>query len=449
MDTTSFFTWTLEDGSVVHSDEPPTEDMPVIELILRRDEQRLKEEGLRLNMSFPIHERAMRQRLPESLYILRISGCRIRTFPTLPPNMIEFYADACDFFTLPDLSHLEDLLVMSFKNNRIEYITNPLPPNIVSMNLENNALIRITGTKPETLDVKNVNVIGNPNLQQVWGQTYEHRSTYTAHRNIHDHTYRHVTTPRPIHEDRQNVHDPGVQKSARTNFDVICKYKLKEIPLRKNIVDIISSDMKRVYSKHWLHRLWMHVNPSHYNMLSELKSRISSPYSMHGYSLTHIIDRLWLRIMDLPKETRKDCIQRFVEEVEDSYGMCANGFATRMQNVLIGFDENVVVKLDPSVVIQSRIPATMNRIRKEKKYTEGEEPIDFWVDVINATMNDMDDINMDIGQRFIWLYPLLDSIIDHKKTINNTTSMNDYIKTIGIVDTPAMRMVLGSHLQEL
>jgi hypothetical protein len=135
-----------------------------------------------------------------------------------------------------------------------------------------------------------------------------------------------------------------------------------------------------------------------------------------------------MRILDFPADTQKEVIQRFIEEVNDAIDVCINGFVIRMSNVLIGFDPNVTMWLEPAKIIQARIPATMNRIRKEKGYKEGEEPFDFWLRVINATWDDMNDVEMEYNHREDWLQPLFDPILED--CVKGLTKMAMDIKTV-------------------
>jgi hypothetical protein len=416
---------------------PPSPDEDVIELILHRDAALCKAAGVRGHEAHPAHEAAMRARLPASLQILRLDGCRIRTWPVhLPVNIQELYAGACDFFTLPDLSAYTNLIVIEMPDNRIETLNAPLPPSLARLNMDNCALRELRTTPPATL--RNISFSNNPDLLR----TIEEEGR--AHiRAVHAALAAQQTPPpRPpskvptwagIHipqarinpgpggpntpakgvnpyTNDHNVHDSGIQDSTRANLKYIATYK-PDVPPLADVAAAIYKELNK--DTPWIMRIWPLSGKSlATNIMKEIRLRCEQPYVMHGYMPAEIVDRLWVRILDFEGETRKEVLQRFVDEILEAEGHCTNGFMVRLANVLIGYDENVVMKMRPTQILQARIPATMERVRKTMGVAAGAEPPEFWTKVIRQTWEDMEEIDMVASERGSWITGLMDGILD-------------------------------------
>lgn len=472
--TTHYFSWRSTTGPLQHADHLPDPIEPVVELIFNRCPNRLKQDGVRPHEAHPLHEAAMRAELPTSLQILRVDGCRLRTWPQrLPRNLLEFYASGCDFFSVPDLSAWLHLIVLEMPDNRAETLNNPLPPTLARLSLESNTLHEVRTTQPETL--ASVSFRNNPGLSAIverdrlsykrmcdaaFGAAVERARlegrvldprTFTAYpprppsslpawvlysmftifqyENVmrpgllqdggNDGVFRPQlpniipVTPVPNpYTNRQNVHDSGIQESTRNNLRYIATYK-PDVPLNPQIINTIAStlaenatlirSLTRQFTQLFTTRRL--EDP----VITALREQIDTPYSMYGYTIRDIVDRLWLRIMDFPEPTRKEVIQRFTEEVLEARGFCANGFMVRMSNVLVGFDENCTMRLRPGQILQARIPATMKRLREAERppLMEGSEPWTFWRDCVVQTWVDMEDVEMPHEERAEWLTPIM------------------------------------------
>ena len=137
---------------------------------------------------------------------------------------------------------------------------------------------------------------------------------------------------------------------------------------------------------------------------------------MHGVTFETLINKVWLRIIDSEGETRTELMRRLKEEVMDGKEHCTNGMMTRLTNVFIGFDENVQMKLNPNEILQTRIPATIGKFRKEMNQKEGGESMDMWVAVYKETCKDLEDLEVGKNSMGGWNYsewqPWLESLIE-------------------------------------
>lgn len=392
-------------------DEAPSASEPVIELIFQRNDLILKRDGVPKHLGHPKHEAALAAQLPTTLQILRLDGCRVRTWPRhLPIGLIEFYASGCDYFRFPDLSAYIQLIAIEMPDNRVEEVTQPLPPNLARLNLDSNALFSVTAARPATL--QNVSCANNPSLKTGWAapaalirRPFAPFAPFGAPGGP-------ATEAREVnpYKNDHSVHDSGIQGSTKANLTYIAGYK-PDVPPFTNLVKSIKDELLKD-APLWK-RLWpLSVGSVEQAVCNEVALRIGQSYVMHGFTPLEIVDRLWLRILDFPEAARKDVITRFVEEVQEATAHCTNGFMVRMANVLVGFDENIQMKMLPAQILQARVPATLERLRKALSPGEA-EPWTYWRDALKQTWEDMEEIEMDMKDRGTWLQELFDPITDH------------------------------------
>jgi hypothetical protein len=83
----------------------------------------------------------------------------------------------------------------------------------------------------------------------------------------------------------------------------------------------------------------------------------------------------------------------------------------RLCNIFIGFDENINIELRPNDILQSRVPATMTRVRKEMNLSEDAElPKEYWIKCLKETENDLKEVKLDEIQWKDWLEPIFDPL---------------------------------------
>lgn len=438
--------------------------MPVLELTLHRDPARIKAEGLRQHEGHPVHEAAMRGYLPATLQILRLDGCRLRTWPAqLPLGIHELYAAGCDYFTFPDLSAYTNLIVIEMPDNRLESLTAPLPPTLARLNLDSNALREVRCLKPATL--ANAQFHNNPGLEETLRNEERRyqaavRAAATAQppqmpptkpASVVPAWVAATAAPRLVnarvfglgaagleparevnpYKNDHSVHDSGIQDSTKANLTYLANYK-PEVPPNKRLLEDIKAYLNgktprlQRFIPAFCHSIAADMGllprdiiaaqgysgPLVAKVVEELRIRCAQPYVMHGVMPAEIVDRLWLRIMDFEGEMREEVLARFCDEIVDAAAHCTNGFMVRMANVLIGYDENCVMKMRPTQILQARVPATMARLRRSLELAEGvSEPWTFWRDCVVQTWEDMEEIDMEHKERQSWLtdliYPML------------------------------------------
>ncbi len=423
---TSAFKWTTFSGITSESSEYPDINADIMELILT------KPDYVRACDSFPEHEAVMAM-LPPRLEVLRMDNCRIRTWPSLPLSIREVYAEGNDFFHIPpDMSQYSQLIVLELSNGRLEDFITILPPSLARANVSSNALslIRIDGEWPTTLDI--LYARANPSRMKREPAQYANRIDIAAHTmtiprgepNAHEllpfarlrrnfpPIVNIIDLPRPptVYANTQNVHDSGVQSATRKNLAYLARVSQGRT-FEQIFSDIPSTSMltkiTNMFKKPKTPTQKITLRSA---VLNEVKQRMSHPYSMHGYHINVIIDGLWTRICAMEGEAQATAVKRFEEEVLDSAKHCTNGFMVRLCNVLLGLDENIQMRLNPSEILQARVPQTMKIKREAGGWKEGEEPWQWSRDCFIETVKDLDECEVEVmTTRQQWLTPFLES----------------------------------------
>jgi DNA-directed RNA polymerase subunit F len=385
--------------------------------------------------------------LPHTLRVLRLDGTRVRTFPRqLPAGILELYAAACDFFTLPDLSAYTELIVIEMPDNRIERLIEPLPPNLARLNLKQNAVREVLIPVPPD-SLQSIDFSENPGIRKVLKEenaaytvkmqlarqanpenpVFPHRPPSVIPRWVLAHSDARLilednrgigaTTKNP-YTNSQSVHDSGIQNSTRANLDYLAPFAKKTPSSTEEFMSSVRSILSPSTLKSCISVL-LPGDSSINEVLRELMIRMNQEYVMHGYTPKSIIRGVWGRIQELPDSTRKEAIQRFKEEILEGAPFCTNGFMVRMANVLVGFDENIIMQMQPAQIMQGRIPATLQRLLK--KYPN--EGADYWKEAILQTWTDMNELAMTDDERTSWIAPLADAIAEYLHSSIHTRTM--------------------------
>ncbi len=400
-DNKSAFIWTTFDGNKGKSQIYPGPDADIMELILN------KPDTIRHHESYPEHEIAM-QNLPPRLEVLRMSKCRIRTWPNLPLTIREMYAQENDFFHIPaDMSQFTQLIVLELTNGRLEDFITILPPTIARANVSSNALgiIRIQGEWPTSLDV--LHAYDNPSRMKKEPPQYIERiitikiRVQPVYNNVANGpmivdnepmivdnepiVYERPVVPTRtiVYNNKQNVHDSGVQSSARKNLQYLASFSQN-----RSADAILKSMASSPFIKIFCKKSSLTISPI---IKYEIKLRLSQPYSMHGYHVKTIIDGLWTKICSMEGDARITAVKRFEEEIKDGMFHCTNGFMVRLCNVLMGLDENIKMQLNSSEILQARVPQTMKTKREAGGWKEGEEPWQWSRDCFIETVKDLNE----------------------------------------------------------
>lgn len=153
-----------------------------------------------------------------------------------------------------------------------------------------------------------------------------------------------------IFKNKQNVHNRHIEQSVQEIVDKLIAHhpKDKKTYLFKDIKDTILKSVK--------------------DEEKELKEkiegsliRISLDRAVYGNSnvtLSTILLKLWSYIQDSP--FREELEKRLVEELNESNAKCSTGFASRLVNVLSGFDENMSISMGFDDQIASNLEARLN-----------------------------------------------------------------------------------------
>lgn len=382
------FQYTYGDGTKKEGDVLENPDL-IFELIFLRDAGRFTADRIRPHQAHPIHE-AMMKNLPRNLNILRAVGTRCRTFPVLPASIQECYLTRNHYLELPDLSAFANLIVLELDDNSIAAIDKPLPPTLARLNLDLNAIRKFDRTlvPPSCTSISD---FSNP-VTHYWRAPVIPRVAFGIGGGGAD-GLAVAEKPVNVYVNSHNVHDSGVQGSTKANIAYLVNYR-KEVPLNPKLFDeinVVYSANKSSLGK--MTGFFTHNTDLPGNIL---RIQAQTPYIMHGVTFKELVDRIWLRIQDTADaETKMELQKRFAEEVKEGSAHCLNGMMVRLANVFLGFDPNIQVKLNPNQILQARVPATMERIKKEMGLKDGvEEPLEFWLRCYKATITDLEDLEV-------------------------------------------------------
>lgn len=430
------FEWSTMDGDRGEGNSVPA-NMAIFELQLKK---RKKDPKVRPHEAHPEHEEILRQ-LPQTLGILRMDGCRCRTFPRLPTTIQEVYARQNDFFTLPDLSAHTDLIVLELADGRLETLDKPLPPNLARFNVEYNAIRTLhIPIWPYTLATIHMRGNSPSSVQNLMRSDGFHWTPPRPSTNVQSITEEEAQgnpeAPHPIlglppiqplppqnqrpqqlqpprqtvYENEQNVHDHGIQTSIQKNLDIIL-HAYPSVPslTKQGLLQQIRNTHIRDQS---LLESFTKKRPQE-RIAKEYAIRLQSPYSMFGHSLFHILERHWAFLNRLPTQHRQTALQRLEEECQDAKKNCTNGFVARMINVFVGLDERIVMKLESSQILQARVPLIMKQAREKGGWREGDEPWEWSRDCFNEvckTLTECDERT--IQKRREWLDPFFEGFVE-------------------------------------
>jgi hypothetical protein len=228
-----------------------------------------------------------------------------------------------------------------------------------------------------------------------------------------------VEDKKTVYENTQNVHDSGVQDSTSRNISYLmerAKNRQRGGNAYLERMDAAIKDFKaRDPRRNLVQKFFSALFGVFYSKCSTvliLETFIHMPYAMHGVSFRDLLEAVWIRIeSEKNPETKDELIRRLREEVSDGQYRCTGGMMVRLCNIFIGFDENIKIELRPNDILQSRVPATMARVRKEMKLSEDADlPTEYWIKCFKETENDLKEVKLDEIQWRDWLEPIFDPI---------------------------------------
>lgn len=451
----TLFQWTYKDGQQGQGAVIPVDDPNIVELVFTESLALRKERGLRMNEYLKEHEEAAAGVLPPNLRIFRAERCMLRTWPNFPPSIHEVYMGTNMIRNLPDLSHLQNLIVIELPDNSLEKIEHPLPPTLARLNLHQNALrewnldnipitlmnldITMNSIKKvsDTLrNLRNVADAGNPYRMPTRRSNVEPIERIAPNPLIQNviidptRFNRYINRVQPaqvqaplhhegrrnVYENGQNVHDSGLQDSTR-----------------KAITKIMGEYPDIIFQEDWLLQLdeaCMKTESffrscmsflSGANLKSQtaqiLKTFTVNEYVMHGVEFTKFAERVWVKIRESPPDKKPGLLQRLKEEVNDGKNYCQNGMIVRLVNLFVGFDEAIEMRATPRETLQARISATLIRLRREYELgAEVELPFEANLKAFKQTLEDMKEVEIPEEHWQIWLEPFWGELQDTLRT---------------------------------
>jgi hypothetical protein len=183
---------------------------------------------------------------------------------------------------------------------------------------------------------------------------------------------------RDISADSQSVHTSVVVKG--TNNGILLLSKVDVDKGQKTLAEIMGAwALKPV-----LQKMAVYKDMKDWGSRPAVMSNKENVYRM-------VLRGLWAKIKGISDlGTRSELIERLWQECNESLGLCADGHVARLVNVMVGFDEAFTNNLSPMEYFQHNISliAASNVPLKQK---------------IEQAHLLMDDINMEIGKRAVWI----------------------------------------------
>jgi len=156
-----------------------------------------------------------------------------------------------------------------------------------------------------------------------------------------------------IFKNKQNVHNRHIEQSVQQIVDRLVAYhpKDKRTYIFKDIKDTILKSIEEKDLK---------------EKVEGSLIRISLDRAVYGNSnvtLITILLKVWTYIQDSP--FKEELEKRLVEELNESNSKCSTGFASRLVNVLSGFDESMTISIGFDDQIASNLEARLNNKIRE------------------------------------------------------------------------------------
>ncbi len=253
---------------------------------------------------------------------------------------------------------------------------------------------------------------------------------------------------RTIYDNAQNVHASSIEKSVNDVLQQLCTI----VPILE--INRIQIDYDYVY-----HEIEDILKEKHFtcdkvcknNNTEEIKfcgneckkqfekedkirialNRIKMDrvlYTNFNNTLSNIFVRLWSYIVE--SEYKDEMVQRLLEELEEMSGTCSSGLASRLVNVISGFDEELTIRIsiEDQIVanFSGRLNARAQRILDEDSpfYTEKLN------DILELYINSNEKLKNNIikrirkGESLTELPPMKDIIVEYLKLDRETKIQN-------------------------
>ena len=344
--------------------------------------------------------------LPPYLQILICNDSKVAYFPELPRSITNVHFAKGKLEELPDMSALVNLEHLCVKDNYIQSIEHPLPPNLRSLDVSFNKIRTVGCSLPLTVSHVNFNfnfMVHSLNLppecsaqcdhmyddklimqrererfaaldavKPIAGTLTDRLATLTAatvyqRPDVSFNPTLHRMSPNNVYANKQNVHAYSVQTGVSNSVSVIINKSGTVLIDNPHLV----RDVLAIYKKN--DTLWKKIC----NVFRTMSMQGKPPlykwcneqliHSIHGITFRELLLRVWSII---EQHEHRDALHDILrDELNASIGVCFTGRFSRVVNVLNGFIDGVDIGISSSEQMQSRISHTVKMGQKENKTT--------------------------------------------------------------------------------
>ena len=253
---------------------------------------------------------------------------------------------------------------------------------------------------------------------------------------------------RTIYDNAQNVHASSIEKSVNDVLQQLC-----------TIVPILEINRVQIDYDYVYHEIEDILKEKHFtcdkvcknNNSEEIKfcgnecqkqfekedkirialNRIKMDrvlYTNFNNTLSNIFVRLWSYIVE--SEYKDEMVQRLLEELEEMSGTCSSGFASRLVNVISGFDEELTIRISIEDQIVANFSGRLNA--RAQRILDKDSP--FYTeklnDILELYINSHEKLKNNIikrirkGEYLTELPPMKDIIVEYLKLDRETKIQN-------------------------
>jgi len=327
--------------------------------------------------------------LPPNLQILICNDSKAVYFPELPRSITNVHFAKGKLEELPDMSALVNLEHLNLKDNYIQSIDHPLPPNLRSLDVSFNKMRTVRCSWPLTVSHVNFNfnfMVHSLNLPPECSAQCDHMYDDKLIMQRERERFAAVTAVEPItgtltdrlatqtatvawsnnvYANKQNVHAYSVQTGVSNSVSVIINKSGTVLIDNPHLV----RDVLAIYKKN--DTLWKKIC----NVFRTMSMQGKPPlykwcneqliHSIHGITFRELLLRVWSII---EQHEHRDALHDILrDELNASIGVCFTGRFSRVVNVLNGFIDGVDIGISSSEQMQSRISHAVKMGQKQNK----------------------------------------------------------------------------------
>lgn len=297
-------------------------------------------------------------RQSEALEVVDIFGCRMECAPLFSSE------GALSFLNLANnnLTHLDffppRLCKIIVAGNKLQYLPD-VPTHITYLDMSRNPLKRLPSNILYCRRLKNIYLFNTEVDLGILEMRYVDRIQTAS-----------VYQAESYYDDSQNVHNSFVQQT----FIKSCTQLFKDP--NDAVVSFVSSGNLEADA----------VVRENFN--------ITETHIVLECTYKEVFDRVWNRIQSVQcLETKRELMQRLVEEILEGRGKCFTGQMLRLVNSLVGFFDDIVIQVSDSDQIHAKIKAhlarNMGKINRQQLAAElaeinvGNSRIQEWIEYLD------------------------------------------------------------------